>query len=223
MGIIKSVATILIFLLALPVVGASAYDNGDFQIWNTDVEEVKVYKDVKFGMEQEYRYGEDATELYYQHYDWMAVFGFDKMLDMALGYRQVFERYKKKWRAEDMPNANATIKFDIWKFKFDDRNRLEYRHFRYKEDSIRYRNKFGLKLPIDIPRLKVKIAPYVSDEIFIVSSGAGFNENRLSAGAEVELTKYVKADIYYMRKENKVTDDKWLCSNVLGTKVKIVF
>ena len=211
----------IIILSLLAANTALAYDNGDFQIWNTDVEEVKVHKNVNFVMEQEYRFGENATELYYQHYDFGGVFSFDKMLDLGFFYRQVFERYRKKWRAEDMPNVNATIKLDLWLFKFEDRNRIEYRHFRYRDDMIRYRNKFALKLPLDFA--KIKVAPYVSDEIFISSNGTGFNENRFCAGAEFGLTKYAKADFYYMLKENRITGSKWSWANTLGTKVKIAF
>jgi hypothetical protein len=202
-------------------VDAYAYENGDFQIWNTDAQEVKVKKDVKFNMEQEFRFGENASEFYYQHYDWGVVFGFDKMLDLAFGYRLVLDKYKRKWREENQANVNATFKVDLWKFKLDDRNRIEYRHFRFKDDSVRYRNKFGIKLPLDF--MKIKVSPYASDEIFIASDSTGFNENRLSSGVEFGLTKYVKIDIYYMFKSNKIKGDKWNSANVLGTKIKIAF
>ncbi len=216
----KKILCIMVVAMVMSV-NAYAYDNGDFQIWNTDYQDVKVIKDVKLTMEQEFRFGENASEFYYQHYEWGAVFGFDKMLDIALCYRLILDKYKHKWREEDQPNANATLKFDLWKFKFDDKNRIEYRHFRFKEDSVRYRNKFGLKLPLDF--LKIKVSPYASDEIFIASDSTGFNENRFSSGIEFGLTKYVKADIYYMFKSNKIKDDKWNSANVLGTKIKIAF
>ena len=211
-----------VFFMSFSVAGsAAAYDRGDFQIWNTDYEDIKVYKGVRLSMEQEFRYGENASELYYQHYDWGVVFGFDRILDLGFFYRQVFDRYKKKWREEDMPNVNATIKFDLWKFKFDDRNRLEYRHYRYRDDSLRYRNRFSLKYPFDFKR--IKISPYAADEIFVSSNGTGYNENRFSAGAELEFTKYARFDLHYMLKENRLKDDKWTWANVLGTKIKIAF
>jgi len=199
--------------------GSYAYDNGDFQIWNAESEDVKIGKDTKFFMEQEYRFGEDASELFYQHYDWGFSWAFDKRLEMALGYRLVYERYKKKWREEDAPFGIITAKFDIWKFAFEDRNRLEYRHFRYRDDFLRYRNKFTLKYPFEFK--KIKITPYVSDEIFIGSNATGFNENRFSPGVEFSLTKNVKADIFYMMRSMRVTGDKWSAANILGTKLKI--
>lgn len=214
--------TLLIMSLVVPIAfNAYAYENGDFQIWNTDYQDITVKKDVRLAMEQEFRFGENATELYYQHYDWGVTFGFDKMLDLNFSYRLVLDKYKHKWREEDQPNFNATLKFDLWKFKFDDRNRLEYRHYRFRDDSVRYRNKFGVKLPLDF--MKMKVSPYASDEIFITSDSAGFNENRFSSGIEFGLTKYVKADIYYMFKSNKIKDHKWNSANVLGTKIRISF
>ncbi len=81
MGMKKILCVIIVSVIIS--VNAYAYDNGDFQIWNTDSEDVKVYKNVKFSMEQEFRYGKNASELYYQHYDFGTVFSFDKMLDMG--------------------------------------------------------------------------------------------------------------------------------------------
>jgi hypothetical protein len=209
-------------LIALVSVNAHAYDNGDFQIWNTDYEDVKVYKNVKLSMEQEFRYGKNASELYYQHYDFGTVFTFDKMLDLGFFYRLVYERlHDQKWREEDEPNVDATLKFDLWKFKVDDRNRLEYRHFRYKNDSVRYRNRFTIKFPLEFK--KIKFSPYSCDEMFISSDSTGFNENRLSSGVEFELTKYAKFDMYYMFKENRIKNNKWNNTNVLGMKIKIAF
>jgi hypothetical protein len=216
----KKILFVIVTVISLSF-NAYAYDNGDFQIWNSDYQNVEVYKDVKLAMEQELRFGENASELYYQHYEWDAVFCFDKMLDLAFGYRMALSKYKHKWIEEDQSNVNATLKFDLWKFKLEDRNRLEYRHFRYKDDFIRYRNKLTIKFPFDFKKLK--ISPYVSNEILISSNSTGFNEDRFFSGIELGLTKYVKFDTYYLLKSNKIGGSKWICANVLGFKLKIAF
>jgi len=210
---------VLVLFLAMGSLNAYAYDRGDFQIWHTENQEVGIGKGTKVTQEEEWRFGENASEFYRQHYDWGVVYGFDKRLDIGFNYRQVYEKIKRKWMEENRPHVNATVKLDIWKLKFEDRNRLEYRHFRHKDDFIRYRNKFTLKYPFDFKTIKV--APYTSDEIFVASNGTGFNENRFYAGIEFGLTKYAKCDVYYMLKENKVKDDKWAFANVLGMKMKI--
>lgn len=217
----KKTIIAIILCLVISSLKAYAYEDGDFQIWQTSGEEIKIGKCTKFTMEEEFRFGENASELFYQHYDWGFAWAFDKRLDIALGYRLIYEKYKRKWREEDDPYTNITAKFDIWKFKFEDRSRIEYRHFRFKEDSMRYRNRFALKYPFDFHT--IKIAPYTSDEIFVSSDGTGFNQNRFQSGLEFELTKYVKADISYMLQSMRGRDDKWSEANVLWTKIKVSF
>lgn len=220
---IKNAVRVIVLVLCLELVGFNlyAYQSGDFQMWETNGEDIKIGKGAKLTMEQEFRFGEAASEFFYQHYDWGIAYAFDKMLELAFGYRLVYERVKHKWMEEDEPYTNITAKLDMWKFKLEDRNRIEYRHFRYKNDSARYRNRFVLKYPFDFQHIKVW--PYVSDEIFIESNGRGFNMNRFQPGLEFELTKYVKFDISYMRQSSRGSGNKWSEANVLWNKVKITF
>ena len=199
---------------------AYAYDSGDFQIWNLNAQEVAIGKGTKLATEQEFRYGNGGGDIFYQHYDWGFAYAFDKLLELAFGYRLIYEKPKMKWIEEDDPYTNITPRFDIWKFKFEDRNRIEYRHFRYSfPDQVRYRNRFMLKYPFDFK--KIVVAPYISNEIFISSNGSGFNQNRLQPGIEFGLTKYVKIDISYMQQQVRGLDDKWYKANVLWLKSKI--
>ena len=219
----KNVTKSVVLVLCLTVVSlqAYAYDNGDFQIWNSNAQDVKIGKATKLTMEEEFRYGETASEFFYQHYDWGFAWAFDKRLELALGYRLVLEKYQHKWLETDEPYTVFIWKEDIWKFKFEDRNRIEYRHFRFAPDQARYRNKFLLKYPFEFKGLK--IAPYTSDEIFVSSNGRGFNQNRFQSGLEIELNKYVKLDISYMLQSVRGKGDKWYEANVLWLKNKVSF
>jgi hypothetical protein len=219
----KNIVKVVVLVSCVLVFSFKAYpyENGDFQIWQTDGEDIKIGKSTKFTMEQEFRFGENASEFFYQHYDWGFAWAFDKRFELALGYRLIYERYKRKWREEDDPYTNLTWKQDILKFKFEDRNRIEYRHFRFAPDQVRYRNRFTLKYPFDFKG--IKIAPYTSDEIFVSSNGTGFNQNRFQSGLEFELTKYVKADVAYMIQSIRGKGDKWYGANVLWTKIKVSF
>ena len=116
---------------------------------------------------------------------------------------------------------NITPKIDLWGFKLDDRNRIEYRHFRFADDQARYRNRLTVKYPFAFH--SIKIAPYVANEIFISSNGTGYNQNRFQSGLEFELTKYVKTDISYMMQQVKGKNDKWAEANVLWIKIKVAF
>jgi len=87
---------------------AYAYESGDFQIWNTNEQSVTIGKSTKFTNQQEFRYGNGAGDIFYQHYDWGFAFAFDKMLELALGYRLVYYKPKDKWMEEDHYYTNIT-------------------------------------------------------------------------------------------------------------------
>jgi len=198
-----------------------AYDDGDFQVWNTDVEEFKISKEAKLVFEEEFRWGGNASEFYYQHYDIGLFYNLKRYLNLGGGYRQIYDLKRGKFKPENEPYLTATLLWDLSGFKFDDRSRIEYRHFDYQEDSWRYRNKFTVKLPWKFT--KMEIQPYLSDEIFVgFGSISQFNQNRFSAGTAMSITKNIKAEIYYMLQTTKGSE-KWLDANVLGAKLKIAF
>jgi hypothetical protein len=208
----------MVFLLAAP---AYAFDDHDFQVWNTDSEEFKINKDSKIVFEQEFRWGDNASEFFYQHYDVGFFYNLEKFLNVGGGYRRVYEEKKDKFRVEDEPYVTTTLLWDLKGFKFEDRSRLEYRYFDYQSDSWRYRNKITAKLPCKFTKLEIQ--PFISDEIFIGFNGSSqFNQNRFSSGLGMNLTKNIKAEIYYMLQSSKGSD-VWSDTNVLGTKVKIAF
>jgi hypothetical protein len=219
---IGSTAIVAMLLQAL-VCDANAYDKGDFQIWNTNTEDIRIGKATKFVMEEEFRYAENASEFFYQHYDWGFSWAFDKRLEIHPGYRLVLEKYRRKWRESDEPYVNITPRLDIWKLKFEDRNRIEYRHFRFANDQVRYRNKAAIKYPFEFKT--ITIAPFVGNEIFVSSNGSGFNQNRLESGIEFTLNKYAKASASYMQQQIRSgkSSDKWVMANVLWLKGRISF
>jgi len=216
--IIISIA-VLIFLLAMK---AYAYDDHDFQVWNTDIEEFNIGKDLKLITEQEFRWADNAREFNYQHYDIGLFYGLNKNWSVGGGYRQVYELSGGKFKEENEPYVTATLTLTGGGFTFESRNRIEYRHFAYnKADSGRYRNKFTLKLPFKFT--KIQIQPFIGDEVMFSIGGTNqFSQNRFSAGLGTTLTKNVKAEIYYMLVSVK-SAGRWVDSNVLGTKLKLVF
>jgi len=202
-------------------INAYAYDDGDFQVWNTDVEELKINSKTKIALEQEFRWGDNAHQFFYQHYDLGIFYDLTKFLNVGAGYRQVYELKSGNFKPEEEPYITATLSGDLWGFKFEDRNRGEYRHFNYQTDSWRYRNKLTIKAPWKFTQFQIQ--PYISDEVLV---GFGvinqFNENRFAPGLSFTITKNLKGEIYYMLRSVKGTDT-WTKSNILGTKIKIAF
>lgn len=199
-----------------------AYDKGDFQIWNIDVEEFKVGKGCKIAFEEEFRWGNNAREFYYQHYEAGFFYDLFKCLNIGGGYRQVYDLIAGKFKSGNEPFVSATLLLDREGFNFEDRSRMEYRNFDYKHDSWRYRNKATLRFPWKFTKMEIR--PYLSDEIFVVFGGvpSDLNQNRFCLGLSMNFTKNLKAEIYYMLHNTK-SSKKWTYSNVLGTKFKIAF
>ena len=145
-----------------------------------------------------------------------------KYVNFGIGYRQIFEKTGDKFKEENAPYGIATLFWESAGFKFDDRSRLEYRHFDYKTDSWRYRNKITVKFPWKFTKLEVQ--PYIADEIFLSFNGINLNQNRFSSGLGFKITKNMKGEIYYMLQSNKSSGTcVWKDANVLGTKLKIAF
>ena len=217
----RKLSIIIVILSLFWMVKLYAYDDGDFQVWNTEVEEFKINQDAKIAFEQEFRWGGSAKEFYYQHYDVGFFYNWRKYLNVGGGYRHVLSKSQGKFLVENEPYITATLFWDLVGFKFDDRSRLEYNHFDYKDDTWRYRNKFTVKAPWKFT--KFEIQPYLSDEIFILfDDRQRLNTNRFSAGLGMTITKNLKGEIYYMLQDTK-NSGAWTDINVLGTKFKLAF
>lgn len=208
-------------LLVLMSLSAFAFSNGDFQIWNTESIDWKVNKKWTAKVEQELRFGDNVSELYYTHTD--AGFNYKVMDWLYFGgnYRHVVFKNKKKWVQEYRPHLNLTLKGKWEVFKFSNRNRLEYRIYGFhKKDEVRYRNKTTVGYPFEWEGLKAE--PYVADEIFVSFTKAKFTRNRLYAGLKFDIVKHLKSDIFYLWQISR-KKDKWPGINVLGLKLKMVF
>lgn len=217
----KKIIFILLGLALTLITKVYAYDDHDFQIWSTEVEEMNINEKAKIALEEEFRWGDNASEFYYQHYDIGFFYNLKKYLNIGGGYRHVYDLKNGKFKLENRPYLTATLLWNLRDFKFDDRNRMEYRHFDYQTDTWRYRNKLTVKLPWKFTRMEIQ--PYLSDEIF---AGFGtineFNRNRFYSGLSINLTKNMKAEIYYMAQSTK-SSGQWKDANILGTKLKILF
>lgn len=216
----KKITIVLLGIVMMNTGLASAYDDGDFQVWHTQNQEFKVNKESKMTLEEEFRWEDDAGDLYYQHYDAGFVYSLNKNLDLGINYRQVYEKKGDKFKEENRPHVNATLKWDLWGFRFEDRNRLQYRHFDYQSDLWQYRNKFALKFPWKFA--KFEIQPYLADEIFLDFRNKAFSRNRFYVGLGMSFTKNLKGEIYYLLQSSR-SGNAWTDANVLGTKLKLVF
>lgn len=211
-----------LFLVTLVLSGyAFTFDDGDFQYWNTESISWKLDKEYKATFETEFRYGDNASNFYYQHSDiGVAYSGLAKWVDLGLNYRQIFEEKSSIWRYENVPHFNATFKWKWFGIDFSDRSRLEYKNKEEAEDYWRYREKFTVTFPLKLTKLNIQ--PYIANETFYDFNVESLNKNRLFGGFNFKLVKNLKAEVYYFWESSK-KNDKWSDLHILGTKLKLSF
>ena len=219
----KKITRFIVLVLCLAGAGfkAYAYEDGDFQIWHTENQDVSLKQGAGLTLEEEFRYGGNASELYYHHYDVGLSYSVNKCLSTSINYRQIYEGEKGRFKPEYRPHLDIIPKYDIYGFKIEDRNRFDLRLYDdNREDSVQYRNRLLVKAPWKFTPLGIQ--PYVSDEVFINVNGAAWRRNRFVAGLSIDPMKNIKGDIYYMLQSTKKSG-RWTDANILGFKLKVVF
>ena len=215
---LEFLAVALMLFAASP---AHGYQDGDFQIWHTEAQDVNLKQGTRLTLEEEFRYGDSASELYYQHYEVGLAYNFNKRLTTSINYRQIYDGEKGKFKPEYQPNLNITPKCELYGFRIEDRNRFELKLYDdNREDAAEYRNKLVVKAPWKITPLGIQ--PYLSDEVFVPLNKIKFRRNRFAAGVSFDLIKNVKGDIYYMLQSTKKSG-RWTGANILGMKLKATF
>ncbi|MFZ0033379.1 MAG: DUF2490 domain-containing protein [Sedimentisphaerales bacterium] len=221
---IRNWARFVVTIITVVLISGACFasDNKDFQYWNVTDLSVDINKDWKFTFQEELRFGESGKRLYYQHYEpGLTYSGLAKWIDFGFNYRQVLERNSKgKWKMEDQPNLNITLKGKMFGLDLSDRSRIEYRILEDRKDVWRYRNKLTAKLPFEFTELKLQ--PYVADEIFVPLDNVDFDTNRLYAGVLFKLTKNIGCDLFYLWQASK-SNGGWTDINVVGTAFKLSF
>ena len=197
-------------------------DDGDFQYWTGTSFSFDINKDWKFTFQEEFRLGDDADRLYYHHSDMGFTYkSFRDWIDLGFNYRQVFERDSKdRWRRENRPHLNVTFKGRLFDFPVSSRSRFEFRDREVKKDLWRYRNKFTVKLPVELTELRLQ--PYIADEVFINFDEEGYNRNRLSSGFSFRLSEDVAGEVFYLWQSSRAGGGREDI-NVLGAHLKFYF
>jgi len=199
-----------------------AFDDGDVQFWSTASASFDINKDWKGKFEEEFRFGENAGTFYYNHSDLGFVYGgLAEWMDLGFNYRQVFFKDSAgEWRRENRPHLNVTLKTKVNDFALSSRSRLEFRDREIKKDIWVYRHKATIKLPFELTKLKLQ--PYVADEVFIDLDKSEYVANRLYSGFSLASSKRTKSDFFYMWKWGKSGGDSSYV-NVIGAQLKFYF
>ena len=209
-----------------------AFNDGGWQYWNTESIEGKVVnvgKDwldsISAAAEAEFRWGDNASKLYYYHGDLGITLNklFADWFSLGLNYRQVYEIKNDNWTTEYRPHLNGTIKIKCQGWELSNRSRIEYRDTGSYNDW-RFRNKITLKFPWKFTQWE--ICPYIADEIFYDFHVDELNRNRLYSGLNIGklfLLDHIKGDIFFLWQSTKKPDWGDQDYYIFGTKLKLHF
>jgi len=223
---IKKVVFIFVFTTASVVFffkPCLAFDDEDWQYWGTLNASTKLSDEWKLGVEEEARWGDDATNPYYNHTDVGVTYsGLADWFDLGINYRHINEEKSNEWKTEYRPHVNGIVKWKLKDFSFSNRSRFEFREREDSDETWQYRNKLLVNPPISLTKYEMK--PYIADETFFDSDSKELNRNRFYSGFSFKIFKNLKGDVYYLWQRSKSSSSgKWTDVNAVGTKLKIAF
>lgn len=203
--------------------------DSDFQVWNETVVSVPVIK-TKDAADKEsdklsllligvIRLGQNRLF----PVDARVGAGFDLKLNKYWSFHPTYV-YRRGEPIRGRPDYEHRLRFDVtvgnkWKhFSLKDRNRVEYRIRHSRADSVRYRNKLTLSVPV-MKDDKQLFAKFVSDEVYYDFTAKEFSANEISAGITKKLSKSTSADFFWLRRDFRSGQIRSL--NGVGVNLKI--
>ncbi len=217
-------AVLIIAALTAQICPAVSFRDGDFQYWSINGGSVDIDENWTITAEEELRFGDNASEFYYQHTDVGVVYkNVVENVDLGFNFRKAFTKISRdNWNSENRLHLNLTIKGELFDIPVSNRARIEYRDIDESKNLFRYRNKFTINFPLEFTQLKLK--PYLADEVFINCDEDGFNTNRVYAGLKLKLADNIDGSLFYLWQTRKPTGSGWGQDiNVIGTALKIRF
>jgi len=208
-----------VLILAVLAASPALAQDGDVHAWLDASVEGNLNEAWRVKVNQQYKWNEDATELFEYHTD----VGFSRKLAdwfiMGLNYRKQYSNKRGEWFAEDRFHVNGTVKWKWGAIPFSDRSRVEYRSREASDDIFRFRNKLTITSPSTFTSLQLR--PYLAEEAFLDSDHGEINQNRVYAGVKTKLAENVKAELYYAWVAAR--GHEWIHLHVAGFKLGLAF
>ena len=223
-------------LVATGLTGANAYDT-DNQLRLGFSASRDIANGVRLDLATEQRVFNDVKDYYYSEFD----LGFNIKVNDWLGIAPML-RFKEErglnsdkslgsWARETRPMLNATFSHSLGEWKFEDRNRFEWRQYASNttQNWNRYRNRLKVSSPWKWTDLKIN--PYASIELFQPLSGQSGGKNRrarqdfeAAIGVSANLTDDLSMDLYYMAEfKEQPKNSQHLTANIIGVAMKLKF
>ena len=197
---------------------AQIIDRSDNQFWSDVQVAVPLTKDIDFNMLGTLRLGRDISRPVDERIGTGFTFRFGQHLQIAPNYLYIATqpiRNRRLW--ESRLSLPVTLRFNVEKFRFSDRNLFERRIRNLGITSTRYRNRFLVEHPVGPSKLGLSL--FVGDEVFYDWSVDRWIRNRFAVGGTKVFNKHFTLDIYYLRQNDGVSIPGDL--NVIGTTLRL--
>lgn len=209
----RTFATLLILLSAGIVTGQSPPPETDFQIWSEATfslpvvkardEKGKSFDRLSLLFITSLRLGQNRLA----PVDERVGGGFDVVLNKHFNVSPTY-LYIAGQPARGRREFEHRLRFEVTynqKFKhfsIKDRNRVEYRLRHSRSDSVRYRNKFTLSVPVDRDG-KELFTPFISTEPYYDFTAEQWSRNDFSPGIAKKFTSKLSGEFFYLWRHNR--------------------
>jgi hypothetical protein len=190
--------------------------NNDFQLWVMADVRKSISPCLEFEFQSEYRFGNDASELFLYYFQAQMVYSPKEWLAIAPGYRQQETKLLGEWFSSYAPLADVSFTFCLGKTKVVDRSRFQYFINEGRSDVWVYRHRDAFFF-----RPVGEIHPYLFEEIFFAEA-RGFVQNRLEVGAYVPLRGKGRLFGGYLLRHQKF-ESEWRAAHILHFMLLVAF
>ena len=201
----RKVVLAAVVLALAPMGQAKTNADEDWQFWTHERANIKITDKVVGTVGAMYRFGDDMSELWYQHYDAGVIFKTTKWLSIMASYRlkMVDAGISGKFKGDDWinihnPSLNFVFTHKLGKVKLKNNCRFAYWNYDSefgRDDLMYYRNIFMVAGPA---WTKAKISPYIQEDFFFNTNIGEVDRNRLSTGLMFGKWKAVSPKVYLM-------------------------
>ncbi|HSL55237.1 MAG TPA: DUF2490 domain-containing protein [Pyrinomonadaceae bacterium] len=197
---------------------AQAVDQTDNQFWSDVQVSIPMTKDIDFNILGVLRLGRDISRPVDERIGTGFTFRFGQHVTIAPNYLYIATqpiRNRRGW--ESRLSLPVTLRFNVEKFRFSDRNLFERRIRNPGISSTRYRNRLQVEHPVG--RSEWSLSLFVADEVFYDWSLDRWVRNRFSVGGSKVFNKHFTQDVYYLRQNDGVSIPGDL--HVIGTTLRL--
>jgi len=215
---LRGSACACVLLFVLSGLASAQVDRTDNQFWSDVQVAVPIRTNIDFNVLGTLRLGRDISRPVDERIGMGFTFRFGQHVSIAPNYLYIATqpvRNRRGW--ESRLSLPVTLRFNVEKFRFSDRNLFERRIRNPGITSTRYRNRLQVEHPVGPAKLTLSL--YIADEVFYDWSLNRWPRNRFTVGGSKVFNKHFTQEVYYLRQNDGVSVPGDL--NVIGTTLRV--